>query len=345
MPAATTPRPPELDSLTPHDAATAVSDFIAPQSSGKWTIKPFSVDDRAAGIDALRSLGDGGGRYTPSGNYLMLHEGGEGEDAYSGPMMSNTPDEIIDHSPIFDYAEGRVLVTGLGLSCVVSGLLTKPEVTHIDVVELDPDVIKMVGPAYAEEDRVTIHEGNALTIELPNLRWDYAWHDIWATISDKNLDPEDAEYGGLTYRKLFERYAGRADRQMAWAFDMALSMREAARLADEEAERWNQRWANSASADERRTIQIEWHSRSNPVLDALGVKLDAAQMANLMPDFDEQISERAEEASDLKFWVDSEPFLPEARERLGELRDAEYESYGYVSDDVGFLGKESEVRF
>jgi spermidine synthase len=50
--------------------------------------------------------------------------------------MEDTLSELRRHTPIFMRAKGRLLVTGLGLG-VVRGLLAKPEVEHIDVVEID----------------------------------------------------------------------------------------------------------------------------------------------------------------------------------------------------------------
>jgi len=133
-----------------------------------------------------------------------LHlEGGE-------VVMEDGLPELRKHLPIVLEAQGRVLVTGLGLGCVVRGLLANPAVEHIDVVELDEDIIRFVGIWFADEPRVTIHQGDALKIEWPEeQRWDYAWHDIWCP-SGSALQ--------LLHGELMHRYADMVPRQGAWAF-------------------------------------------------------------------------------------------------------------------------------
>lgn len=122
-------------------------------------------------------------------------------------VMEDSRTELRKHLPIWLAARGRVLVTGLGLGCVVRGLLTNPEVTHIDVVELDPSILRIVGAEFKSNSRVTLHHGDALTIRWPRgTRWDFAWHDLWT------------EDDGLTrlHLRLMRRYMTWAGRQGAW---------------------------------------------------------------------------------------------------------------------------------
>lgn len=131
-------------------------------------------------------------------------------------VMEDSACELRKHLPIWLHASGRVLVTGLGLGCVVRGLLTKPEVKHIDVVEIDADVLRVIGSEFSRDERVALHHGDALTIDLPG-RWDFAWHDLW-TDGDVHLQRLHAQ--------LFVRFNKRAGRQGAWAFprDVARTM-------------------------------------------------------------------------------------------------------------------------
>lgn len=141
------------------------------------------------------------------------------------PIMSDTPDELEGHRPALSF-HGAVLVTGLGLGCVVSGLLANPDVTRIDVIEIDPDVVNLTGPYYVNEPRVRIWNVSATDIDaLPaDLDWDFAWHDIWTHIAERNLRDETAEHG-ISYGMLFDLWAPRVAAQHAWAYEDALEMR------------------------------------------------------------------------------------------------------------------------
>jgi hypothetical protein len=268
QPIRTIPRPVSLNERSPMEAALAVGEFLgAPQRSGAFLLERFEIDKEGMLLDFIRAHGDiGNGRWACGiGTFLKLSEEIDGIGPEGGPgermWMSNTPQEMIDHDDVFEQATGRVLVHGLGLSCVVSGLLTNPDVEHIDVVELNPDIIAMVAPAYEREPRVTIHEGNCLTFDWPEgTRWNYVWHDIWAKIGAVNLKPETAE-NGISYGMLFDRFADRADKQGAWAFDLAERMeviqdeKENARL------QFQEQWPRMSEA-ERLDYLIDYRHQS-----------------------------------------------------------------------------------
>lgn len=95
-------------------------------------------------------------------------------------VMEDSRRELAQHLPIWLAARGRVLVTGLGLGCVVRGLLASPRVEHIDVVEIDEGILGVIGPEFQADPRVTLHLGDALKFRWPaGSRWDFAWHDLW----------------------------------------------------------------------------------------------------------------------------------------------------------------------
>jgi hypothetical protein len=87
--------------------------------------------------------------------------------------------ELMKHLPILMNATGRVLVTGLGLGCVVRGLLSKSDVEHIDVIELDRQILDRLGPEFASNNRITLHHADAFEFPLNGQRWDWAWHDLY----------------------------------------------------------------------------------------------------------------------------------------------------------------------
>jgi hypothetical protein len=181
------------------------------------------------------------------------------------PVMSDTPSEIQEHQHALMFAEGRVLIHGLGLGVLVSALMANPEVTHIDVVEIDPDVIALTGHYYTHDPRVHIHRGNCLTFDWsPEIKWDYVWHDIWSDISDKNFDPELAEHG-ITYQMLFDLYESRAEMQGAWAYEEALEMDEDRRETERENEEWISRFFGTDDPEERVEMAFDYIVRQKMV--------------------------------------------------------------------------------
>jgi hypothetical protein len=122
-------------------------------------------------------------------------------------VMEDSRRELGRHLPIWMNASGRVLITGLGLGCVVRGLLTNPAVEHITVVELDSHIIKAVWPEFANDERLTLAPGDAFEIEWPaDARWDWAWHDIY----------HEAKHEAVLHGDLMIRYQDRCARQGAW---------------------------------------------------------------------------------------------------------------------------------
>ncbi len=121
--------------------------------------------------------------------------------------MEDSPVELSRHLPIILRARGRVLVSGLGLGCVVRGLLAKPEVDHIDVIEIDPSIVALCGAEFASNPRVTLHLADARTWPIPDgARWDYAWHDVWS----------ETESLAVVHAGLIARYDSFCDYQGAW---------------------------------------------------------------------------------------------------------------------------------
>jgi hypothetical protein len=137
-----------------------------------------------------------------------------------GMVMSDSHDEYRDHAYAIRRAKGRVLVHGLGLGCFLKAILSKPEVSHVDVVELSQDVIDLIGPYYDRSfgtGRVTFHQGDAYDFRFPKgTRWDVAWHDIWTDRCEDDL---------AGHARLNRRYARAADWQGCWAHEELLSYR------------------------------------------------------------------------------------------------------------------------
>ncbi len=168
--------------------------------SGPWRVEKFEVPET---MDVARIRYTMQGRPVPPGTYTKLYKKGSLD-----LMMTDTRQEILDCSKILCQGVGRILINGLGLGMIVSGLLRRESVTHIDVVEIDEDIISLVLPHITDERLVVYHE-DAFTIQWPKgTRWNYVWHDIWPSICSDNL-PD--------IRKLKQRYGHRTDMQGVWA--------------------------------------------------------------------------------------------------------------------------------
>lgn len=167
--------------------------------SGDVEVRTFEV--APTGIEQMRLAWSGRG--IEPGTYTGLYRRGS-------LWMSDTPAEIRDCMSVFSEMRargGRVLMNGLGLGMTVKYALSLPNVEHVDVVEIDPDVAALVGPTYAG-DRCTVHLGDAYAMKWPaGTRWSIAWHDVWPNICGDNAE-------GIA--RLKRMYGRRVDWQAAW---------------------------------------------------------------------------------------------------------------------------------
>lgn len=150
---------------------------------GDWSIKTFTLTEDDVRMANLRANLRSRVMYCPAGTYRKLvHK-------RRGVVMSNTPMEILTNREAFNAATGRVLINGLGMGMLLEAILSKPCVTYVRVVEIDPDVIALVGPHFASDPRVEIIQADALSYKpAKGERFDYAWHDIWDDICSDNLE-------------------------------------------------------------------------------------------------------------------------------------------------------------
>lgn len=180
---------------------------VPPGSRGDVRVDRFEVSREGASMANLRSMLNphhGSRGILIPGTYTSLHIG-------NVLVMSDTPDEIFDHLLAIRLAQGRCLVHGLGIGVVLQGMLMKEEVEHVTVVEINPDVIGLVGPHYVErfgEERLSIIQGDAFTWKPePGVRYEVVWHDVWNYITKDNL-PE--------MKTLHRRFGRRAEWQGSW---------------------------------------------------------------------------------------------------------------------------------
>lgn len=182
---------------------------------GKWAVQTFTVSEDQARLENMRHLFAGAGWAAVSpGTYKRLTCPG-------GVMMSNTPMELRTNLWIIRKARGRVLINGLGLGCVLTAILKKPEVKEVWVVEKEPEVIGLVWPTFASDPRCKLIEADALEYRPPKgVRFDVVWHDLWLTICSDNLEQ---------MKKLHRRYGRLCDEQASWCRNVIEQRRQRGR--------------------------------------------------------------------------------------------------------------------
>ena len=121
--------------------------------------------------------------------------------------------ELQKHLEFVLKAHGRVLVTGLGLGCVLRGLLHRGQCDEIVVIERDPSVIKLVWPSLEYERTLRLIQADARDwTRTTEQRFDYAWHDLW---SDTDQDEPSLQ---VTHASMMFHLAKQVRYQGAWSF-------------------------------------------------------------------------------------------------------------------------------
>jgi len=149
------------------------------------------------------------GRGTKPGTYTRLMDN---DRLWMSDVDAEKRDHLEPVRRIHGYQAKRVLINGLGLGMVLNAALSFGHVEHVDVVEIDERVIKLVGPYYEADPRVTIHHANAYaqTGRWPTgTRWDVGWSDIWGNISTDDL---------VDMAKLNRSYGRRCDWHECWGY-------------------------------------------------------------------------------------------------------------------------------
>ena len=171
---------------------------------GDWQISTFTLTGSDVMMANMRYLCDGNPEMVcHPGTYRRLTH------KKRGCIMSNTRMEVITAQEAYNDATGRVLINGLGLGMVLEGVLAKPDVTYVRVIEFDADVIALVAPHFANDPRVEIVHADAYEYKpAKGEKFDYVWHDIWDDISADNLP---------LMAKLCRKYGRIATKQGVWS--------------------------------------------------------------------------------------------------------------------------------
>jgi hypothetical protein len=189
---------------------------------GRWVIDTFTLKDSDVRRNNLACYWSGQSfLICPPGTYTRLVRL-QPEKAVDKHVivMSNTPMEVRTNMAFIEAAKGRVLISGLGLGMALKAALDKPDVHYVKVLEIDNDLIELVGHAFERDlrnGRLMIEQADALSYQPgKDERYDVAWHDIWDTISDENL-PQMAV--------LTRKWQHRVPLQLCWARDECRRMK------------------------------------------------------------------------------------------------------------------------
>jgi hypothetical protein len=154
----------------------AKADSIPEGTSGLWIVKKVVIKK------ALKQNRNGVYTWIIPGTYThliritmaKLNQWPPGE-----VVMEDTSFELHKHLNFMLRSHGQVLVTGLGLGCVVRGCLANPNVRHITCIEKNQNVLNLVEP-YMPTNNLTIIKADALEWCKDNKKhFDCAWHDLW----------------------------------------------------------------------------------------------------------------------------------------------------------------------
>lgn len=113
--------------------------------------------------------------------------------------MSDTWMERYTNAEALEKARGDVLIAGLGIGMVAVAMCRKREVTSVTVLEINPDVIKLIAPQIAHP-KLRVVQCDAYRPPFKGRQWDTIWLDVWPTICADNWETMKPMLA--TYRKL-----------------------------------------------------------------------------------------------------------------------------------------------
>ncbi len=196
----------------PSDILKAMKANNIPEGSvGLWSVNRMHLDVIQAGIATLQYK-----RKFEPGEITALHRVTMATMHHHGEcVMDDSISELQKHLNFCLRARDNVLVTGLGLGCVLRGLLAVDQVREVTVVEKEQDVIDLVWPSFcvANNSRLQLVHADALEwTEQTDRQYDFAWHDIWS-----NPD-EGMPHLAVLHAKIMKNLRRACGRQGAWEF-------------------------------------------------------------------------------------------------------------------------------
>lgn len=181
---------------------------VKPHIFGDWLIKEFEVSEEEAKFFNMRLRFQGKeDQSIVAGTYQRLEQISTGY-----VVMSNTPMECNTNKIAYEKARGSVLMAGLGMGMILEAVLSKPEVTHVRIIEIDKDIIEYVGSFFKADPRVEIIHGDIFKyIPAIDEFYNYIWLDIWDGIHQNN-EPE--------FQMLNDRFKDHCNEMNLWSMDL-----------------------------------------------------------------------------------------------------------------------------
>lgn len=153
---------------------------IVPEgTSGNVSVRHIDLSESDSSFTRIRAILHGGDSFVPAGRYAQLLVNG-------GIMMSDTQMEQRSNREVVWRAHGHVLIAGLGLGMILGPICAKPEVTRVTVIEMNPDVIRLVGPTVPLGVQVIQADIFDWKPEKGQ-KFDTLYWDIWPQITTDNL--------------------------------------------------------------------------------------------------------------------------------------------------------------
>ena len=179
--------------------------LIPPGTSGNATIDHFRIGKSEHDWSRIRAAVTGGREgVIQMGIYARLTVNG-------ATMMSDTQQEHETNEDALFCATGDVLIVGLGLGMLFEAIVRKPDVTSVTVLEINPNVIKLVWQ-YVCHPKATLVKADVFAWKPPKgVRWDYIWLDIWENSSD------DTKKEAAALKRKLRPYLRRGGRIHYWS--------------------------------------------------------------------------------------------------------------------------------
>lgn len=164
-----------------HEIWSNMVNVLKPVVGEKFSVIHFDVDDNESRMTLMQNITEPW-MYVRPGRYVKLVKNG------CCVVMSNTPMELVTNEILTRNPFGHILIGGLGLGCVLMSIQDNPNVLSVTVVELEEEVIRIVGGQLPLNPRVRILQGDIMTWTPPkDAKYDIIYFDIWDSISLDNL--------------------------------------------------------------------------------------------------------------------------------------------------------------